>query len=37
MKTRLTYFGKNGSGWKCLSETLYLFALIMPLAAAIMH
>ena len=37
MKTRLTYFGKNGSGWKWLSETLYLFALIMPLAAAIMH
>ena len=37
MKTILTYFGNNGSGWKWLSETLYLFALIMPLAAAIIH
>ena len=37
MKTILTYFSNNGNGWKWLSETLYLFALIMALTAAIMH
>lgn len=37
MKTVLTYFSKNGSGWKWLPETLYVFAFILPVAAAILN
>ena len=36
MKTMRLYFSKNGSGWKWLSETLYVFALMLPVAAAIL-
>ena len=37
MKTIHFYFSKNGSGWKWLSETLYVFALLLPVAAAILN
>ena len=37
MKTIRSYFGKDGSGWRWLPETLYVFALVLPVAAAILN
>ena len=37
MKTMMRYFSKNGSGWKWLQESLYVFALALPLAATILR
>ena len=36
MKTIRSCFSKNGSGWKWLPETLYVFALALPVVAVIL-